>query len=35
VPTTVTGTATRHWVRYAALAGIILVLIVLYLYRHR
>jgi carbon monoxide dehydrogenase subunit G len=25
----------RHWVRYAALAGIILVLIVLYLYRHR
>jgi hypothetical protein len=26
--------ATTHWVRYAAVAGIILLLIVLYLYRH-
>jgi carbon monoxide dehydrogenase subunit G len=33
--TPVGGTSGRHWVRYAALAGIILVLIVLYLYRHR
>jgi uncharacterized protein len=34
-PTPVRGTTRPHWVRYAALAGIILVLIVLYLYRHR
>jgi carbon monoxide dehydrogenase subunit G len=33
--TSVAPSATAHWVRYAALAGIILVLVVLYLYRHR
>jgi carbon monoxide dehydrogenase subunit G len=33
--TPVTRPPARHWVRYAALAGIILVLVVLYLYRHR
>jgi carbon monoxide dehydrogenase subunit G len=30
----VTRTGATHWVRYAAVAGIVLILVVLYLYRH-
>jgi len=30
----VTRAGARHWVRYAAVAGIVLILVVLYLYRH-
>ncbi|HEY1327094.1 MAG TPA: carbon monoxide dehydrogenase subunit G [Casimicrobiaceae bacterium] len=33
-PPPVARAATTHWVRYAALAGIVLILVVLYLYRH-
>jgi carbon monoxide dehydrogenase subunit G len=34
-PTPVARAGRPHWVRYAAIVGIIVVLIVLYLYRHR